>query len=118
MSGGAVLGNFWLAFPHLEGAVWGVIWFFFPYLGGNLGGDLPGLPHIWGAKLGVIWLFFPWQFGASFVVLGGKSGPQFWKFGARIGPEFRRGHPKNNKITTKLVWPQSPIKQGISQILL
>ena len=37
---GAVLEEFWLAFPHLEGVIWRVIWPFFP---------------IWGGQFGVIW---------------------------------------------------------------
>ena len=61
---GAVLEEFWLVLPHLEGAIWrvtwhfvspiwgaiwGVIWLVFPPFGGQFGGNLAGLPCIWGA---------------------------------------------------------------------
>ena len=97
--GGAVLGEFWLAFPHLEGAIWRVTWHCFSLFGGQFGANW-GL--IWlvfplirgGGQFGVIWLVFPlfraiWGQFCCFGVA--NLGPDFGNVGprlAQIGPEF------------------------------
>ena len=85
-----MLGVIWLFFSPF-GAVWGC---FFPHLRGAF---LVGFPSFWG------------YFGGNWGVWGGKSGPQFWKIGAQIGPEFSR-RPKKKK---RLILAQKPYKTRV-----
>ena len=120
-------------FPSFWGTFWGKCWFFFsPFARGMLGviwlffGAVWAVffPSSWGTFWGSLGCFFPsfrgifgWfplilgiLWGAIGGFGGGKSGPQFWKIGAQIGPEFCRRPKKNDKITTKLFLAKKPYK--------
>ena len=102
-----ILGHWpaiWLICPCLGGGNFGEIWLFSPIFRAILA----GFPSFWGASLGNLAVFPPCGgLGAIWAQFGGGGMPQFWKFGAHIGPEFCCRPPKKQQNYNQIIFQKT-----------